>query len=256
MGSGSTVLVHEATFDDDLRPDAVAKKHSTISEAIGVGVRMGAKNVILTHFSQRFSKMPTMHDISRSLSKFSSIEEKIPKEDEVEDGSELIEEDIPIEAEEIPTATQENAFEAASEPQNKSTNESKQTTLPTSPDKGKISTLNTHETFPPLSHSPVALPAIGVAFDYMSVRVRDIPYLNKFDSAFQELYKAEETKLVGEKRLQDLADGPLKDGSENKSKSQNGNGKGKEEDVHASTSQPTPAPAVTEEKAAAGADGG
>src|SRR4051794_40342666 len=43
IGKGSTVLLHEATFDDELRGDARAKKHSTTSEALGVGIAMGAR---------------------------------------------------------------------------------------------------------------------------------------------------------------------------------------------------------------------
>ena len=60
IGKGSTVLVHEATFDDDLAGDAKAKNHSTTSEAIGVGLAMGARRIVLTHFSQRYQKIPTM----------------------------------------------------------------------------------------------------------------------------------------------------------------------------------------------------
>ncbi|KAI9766890.1 MAG: hypothetical protein M1840_006187 [Geoglossum simile] len=60
IGRGSTVLLHEATFDDELQGDAKAKKHSTTSEALGVGVAMGARRVILTHFSQRYQKIPIM----------------------------------------------------------------------------------------------------------------------------------------------------------------------------------------------------
>lgn len=62
IGQGATVLIHESTFDDELRGDALAKKHSTMSEAIGVGRRMGARRILLTHFSQRYQKVPTMED--------------------------------------------------------------------------------------------------------------------------------------------------------------------------------------------------
>ncbi|KAI9818602.1 MAG: Zinc phosphodiesterase ELAC protein 2 [Thelocarpon impressellum] len=60
IGRGSTVLLHEATFDDELKGDAVAKRHSTTSEALGVGIAMGARRVLLTHFSQRYQKIPVM----------------------------------------------------------------------------------------------------------------------------------------------------------------------------------------------------
>ena len=38
--------------------DARAKRHSTISEAIGVGADAGACRVVLTHFSQRYPALP------------------------------------------------------------------------------------------------------------------------------------------------------------------------------------------------------
>ncbi|PUU74300.1 beta-lactamase-like protein [Tuber borchii] len=60
IGRDSTVLLHEATFDDELLPEAIAKKHSTTSEAINAGKEMGAKNIILTHFSQRYPKLPIL----------------------------------------------------------------------------------------------------------------------------------------------------------------------------------------------------
>ncbi|KAL7626650.1 hypothetical protein AAE478_003423 [Parahypoxylon ruwenzoriense] len=62
IGQGSTLLIHESTFDDELRGDAIAKKHSTMSEAIDVGRRMGARRILLTHFSQRYQKIPVMEE--------------------------------------------------------------------------------------------------------------------------------------------------------------------------------------------------
>jgi len=59
IGQGSTVCIHEATFDDELQGDAIAKKHSTTSEALGIAQAMGAKACVLTHFSQRYQKLPT-----------------------------------------------------------------------------------------------------------------------------------------------------------------------------------------------------
>jgi len=53
VGQGATVLIHDATFDGDMLEDAKKKKHSTIPEALGVGVAMGAKYTVLSHFSGR-----------------------------------------------------------------------------------------------------------------------------------------------------------------------------------------------------------
>lgn len=60
IGKGSTLLIHEATFDDELIGDAKAKKHSTTGEALHVGKMMGARRILLTHFSQRYQKLPVM----------------------------------------------------------------------------------------------------------------------------------------------------------------------------------------------------
>ncbi|KAI0436550.1 beta-lactamase-like protein [Xylaria telfairii] len=62
IGQGATILIHESTFDDELRGDAIAKKHSTMSEAIDVGRRMGARRILLTHFSQRYQKIPILEE--------------------------------------------------------------------------------------------------------------------------------------------------------------------------------------------------
>ena len=54
----ATVCIHEATFEDELHNEAIAKKHCTVNEAIKVGCLMNAERIILTHFSQRYPKFP------------------------------------------------------------------------------------------------------------------------------------------------------------------------------------------------------
>ncbi|KAG7050938.1 metallo-beta-lactamase superfamily protein [Colletotrichum scovillei] len=61
-GKGATLLIHESTFDNDKMGDAVAKKHSTLGEALKVASNMGARRVLLTHFSQRYAKLPLVED--------------------------------------------------------------------------------------------------------------------------------------------------------------------------------------------------
>ncbi|KAF2104328.1 hypothetical protein NA57DRAFT_28567, partial [Rhizodiscina lignyota] len=63
IGRGTTVLIHEATFDDLLAGEARAKQHSTTSEALGIAAAMRAKACVLTHFSQRYQKIPVMETI-------------------------------------------------------------------------------------------------------------------------------------------------------------------------------------------------
>ncbi|MQL95375.1 hypothetical protein Taro_028042, partial [Colocasia esculenta] len=58
----ATVLIHEATFEDGLEEEALAKNHSTTMEAINVGTSAGAYRIILTHFSQRYPKIPVFDE--------------------------------------------------------------------------------------------------------------------------------------------------------------------------------------------------
>jgi ribonuclease Z len=57
------VMIHEATFCDAFKEDAVMKKHCTISEAVGVFTESRAKKLLLTHFSQRYSKIPALSSV-------------------------------------------------------------------------------------------------------------------------------------------------------------------------------------------------
>lgn len=59
---GATVLIHEATFDDSMPEEAVSKNHSLTKEAIEVGASAGAYRIILTHFSQRYPKIPVFDE--------------------------------------------------------------------------------------------------------------------------------------------------------------------------------------------------
>jgi len=54
----ANILIHEATFEDGMEEEAVFKRHSTIGEAIMVGRDSQAKTIILTHFSQRYPRIP------------------------------------------------------------------------------------------------------------------------------------------------------------------------------------------------------
>ncbi|XP_034057874.1 zinc phosphodiesterase ELAC protein 2 [Gymnodraco acuticeps] len=57
-GKDATLLIHEATLEDGMEEEAVDKKHSTTSQAIGIGMRMNAEFIMLNHFSQRYAKIP------------------------------------------------------------------------------------------------------------------------------------------------------------------------------------------------------
>ncbi|KAL0415203.1 UNVERIFIED_CONTAM: tRNAse Z TRZ4, mitochondrial [Sesamum latifolium] len=62
---GATVLIHEAsgaTFEDSMVDEAIARNHSTTKEAVEVGDSAGAYRIILTHFSQRYPKIPVFDE--------------------------------------------------------------------------------------------------------------------------------------------------------------------------------------------------
>ncbi|EFO27292.2 metallo-beta-lactamase superfamily protein [Loa loa] len=61
-GKDALVLVHESTFADDEEAHALYKKHSTMKQAFDVATRMGAKNLVLTHFSAKYPKVPPLPD--------------------------------------------------------------------------------------------------------------------------------------------------------------------------------------------------
>jgi ribonuclease Z len=57
-GENATLLIHESTMADDQAEMAAAKMHSTVGQAIDIGRRMKARNVLLTHFSARYPNIP------------------------------------------------------------------------------------------------------------------------------------------------------------------------------------------------------
>lgn len=56
MSNSVDVMIHEATFTEEYRENAIQTKHSTINEAVDIYRKSGASALILTHFSQRFAK--------------------------------------------------------------------------------------------------------------------------------------------------------------------------------------------------------
>jgi len=63
IGKDSDLLIHEGSIEHCMIKDAIIKKHSTFTEAINVGKDMKAKFTLITHFSQRYSKMPLLEEI-------------------------------------------------------------------------------------------------------------------------------------------------------------------------------------------------
>ena len=197
IGRGSTVLIHEATFDDELRDDAIAKKHSTTSEAIGVGLAMRARRVILTHFSQRYQKIPVMESIEATNVQLEEAEDQeagIPLVDAetAEVSSDSLVEDITmgkdVNDDNIPPAdtASTNSNDTANNDHSKSVAEdSTSFTIAQSPSQS-----NSSESSVPVSSSATNDMKVCVAFDYMKIKVGDIEHMEKLTPALMELYQA------------------------------------------------------------------
>lgn len=67
LGRGADLLIHECTFDSELQAEAKAKNHSTMAEALEVGRKMQAKRILLTHFSQRYPKLPIIDNTEQTV---------------------------------------------------------------------------------------------------------------------------------------------------------------------------------------------
>lgn len=171
IGRDSTVLIHEATFDDELQGDARAKKHSTTSEALGIGAQMNAKAVVLTHFSQRYQKIPVLHTVTDG-----------EQEDPLLNTAEIAE-DVEDDSEVDPTT--QNADNMDMHP-----------TIASAPAPAKP--------IPTLQHQPSSLHdnervikirnkdmKVAIAFDYMRVKIGEIVELEKFNEALNELLISE-----------------------------------------------------------------
>uniref|UniRef100_A0A2A4JIJ4 Zinc phosphodiesterase ELAC protein 2 n=1 Tax=Heliothis virescens TaxID=7102 RepID=A0A2A4JIJ4_HELVI len=61
IGTNSTLLIHEATMEDELADEARTKMHSTTTQAIDIGRMMNARYTVLTHFSQRYARLPRLN---------------------------------------------------------------------------------------------------------------------------------------------------------------------------------------------------
>jgi ribonuclease Z len=179
IGRGSTVLIHEATFEDELVGEARAKKHSTVKEALGVGSLMQAKAVVLTHFSQRYQKIPVLDNFwgNRRV-----VEAAIKGEDEQQERLTGIEAD----EDEIRGAVEEEGNEVAL-PE-----------IPAPEEEGaEIMEWTPSTTTSPAANSTASSSLkpddmkVVIAFDYMRVKLRDMPKMEAFRPALAKLFESE-----------------------------------------------------------------
>ena len=221
IGQGSTVLLHEATFDDELRGDAQAKQHSTTSEAIGMGIAMGARRVLLTHFSQRYQKIPVMDAMGTKAVTLESEDEEA-----VDDAL------VPIDTGEFPQKSMQRSISAMVE---NDTNveevltlkeENHQASTTVEEGRSEKSRIRRIGTFRQKAKTDMK---VGVAFDYMKVKVKDIALLERFTPALVKLYAEDEveddaaTASVDEKQKE--ADGAVEKSVDQKKNKKIGGGR-------------------------------
>ncbi|KAJ8106784.1 hypothetical protein OPT61_g9312 [Boeremia exigua] len=185
IGKNTTVLIHEATFDDELQGDARAKKHSTTSEALGIGARMNAKAVVLTHFSQRYQKIPVLQTAQDGESP------------SAEEDALATTEDADVEADDVDDTTAQNS-DIRPPPQLVH----------------QTSSRGENERVIKVKNKDMK---VAIAFDYMRVKLKDIIELEKYNEALNELLvkevaeeEEEEGKEVnanGKRMSEDDADG-------------------------------------------------
>lgn len=107
IGSGSDLLIHESSLDNELIEEAIAKKHTTMVEAITCARLMKCRKLILTHFSTRYSNKANMvfdgdklSQLSESLKdymiRYGSIPNIFMYEDRIQDANTTKFEDLEI----------------------------------------------------------------------------------------------------------------------------------------------------------------
>ncbi|KXT04729.1 hypothetical protein AC578_9677 [Pseudocercospora eumusae] len=186
IGKGSTVCIHEATFDDELQGDAEAKNHSTTSEALDIAQKMGAKACVLTHFSQRYQKVPVLE---RADETEKSAEEDVDMSNgaigPVEDESTNPEDDMAAPLQDV----------AATFPDQETSNGAggKQYDIPSK----KQASRSFGHSGPPeaVKFKLQSDMKAYVAFDYMRVKVGDIWKMEHFTPALLKLFAEEEKEV-------------------------------------------------------------
>lgn len=174
IGRDSDILIHEATFDDGMEGDAFAKRHCTIGEALGVAHAMKAKNVILTHFSQRYQKLPTLKDVRLpGQLKFEEV-------DDANDIPETLQEGVVGTVDDSASGSQANLLVPNSAP---------------------LSNSRRHTSLQEVAQQM----SICVAFDLMRVTIPQIKDMYRYYPAIEHMFEIEQQKADSKREVQRLA---------------------------------------------------
>lgn len=72
LARDSDLLIHEATYADDMEGEARLRKHCTARQAASIAVEAGARRLLLTHFSPRYSDTTVLLEEARTV--FANVE--------------------------------------------------------------------------------------------------------------------------------------------------------------------------------------
>jgi len=67
LARGADVLIHEATYTEELRDDADERRHSTAAGAARIAAEAGVGMLIITHFSTRYRDAAPLLDEARAI---------------------------------------------------------------------------------------------------------------------------------------------------------------------------------------------
>lgn len=81
LAEGADVLIHEATFADDLLERAMEEGHSTVSQAAEIARKAGVKLLVLTHISSRYEDPKILLEQAREVFPNAYIAEDLMKID-------------------------------------------------------------------------------------------------------------------------------------------------------------------------------
>ena len=207
VGKGSDLLIHEATFDDGMEAQAKMKNHSTISEAIRVGAAMDARRVILTHFSQRYAKVPTIEHLDKRSLKLEGAEEVAESEAVIMEATPSASTNMRTSDEGEPAASDKDvlsgeAKDLADVDQHKEdVHKSTMTSLTRENSEAVSSYDQSIMNVSSSANKPGSDMKVAFAFDYMRVKIEDIMTLEKFNPIMQRLYEQLEEVRTAQKDL-------------------------------------------------------
>lgn len=212
IGHGSSILIHEATFQDEMQGSAYAKKHSTTAEALEVARRMEARTVLLTHFSQRYQKAALVDQRAGTSKQDLDLSSSAPP-------AQLDQHDIPD--------------DAADE---------------LSPSGGSGGFTDDIQVTNPAALYDLPTP-VAAAFDYMRIRVGDIPVAQAFEPVLIKLFSILEGQATREADILKAEQEKAKAGTGKKAK------KRVEKRAEAETAAAAKASSQDKHKADGGGDG-